>query len=135
MNAQKIADIPEQSLVQFLVALPASFEAQVFYMIVVCGCLGVFFHYAVKWMRKEIAGSLFKYLFRNNLRGTLLSATLTIGAGAAGIAIGMFEEAGGQFIGWYKALVLAFGNGFFWDVIANKGTRAVWTAEERAKRT
>lgn len=124
MNAQKIADLKAQSaesLWQFLEALPGSFEAQLFYAIVAFGLLGVLFHYAVKWMKKEIAGSLYTYLFVDNVRGTLLSWTSTVGAGAVGITSGMFETPDGTFIGWFRTIVLCFGNGFFWDAVMNKG--------------
>ena len=124
MNGQKIADIKAQSaesLWHFLSALPASFEAQLFYAIVAFGMLGVLVHYAVKWMKKEIEGSLFAYLFVDNVRGTLLSWTSTIGAGVVGITSGMFETPDGSFIGWFRTLVLCFGNGFFWDAVMNKG--------------
>lgn len=136
MNAQKIADIrAQESLLQFLASLPTSFEAQLFYVVMVVGALGLFFHYAVKWMRKDIAGGLLQYLFHDNFRGTLLSVTLTVGAGVGAISTGMFEADSGEFIGWFKALVLAFGNGYFWDSVANKGTRAAWTEAQRAART
>lgn len=121
MQAQKMAAAREESLWHFLQALPTTFEMQIVYAILVSGLLGLFFCYAVKWMRKEIVGSLWAYLFHDNVRGTLLSFTLTVGIGVAGIASGMFEEGNGEFIGWWKTLVLAFGNGYFWDSVANKG--------------
>jgi hypothetical protein len=124
MNAQKIADLKvehTQSLSDFLMALPASMEAQIFYAIVLAGVLGVFFNYAVKWMKKEIAGSLTAYLFHDNVRATLLSVCSTVGAGVVGITSGMFETPDGSFIGWFRTLVLAFGNGFFWDAVVNRG--------------
>jgi hypothetical protein len=84
----------------------------------------VFFNYAVKWMKKEIAGGLWPYLFVDNVRGTLLSWTSTVGAGIVGITSGMFETPDGTFIGWFRALVLCFGNGFFWDAVMNRGKAA-----------
>jgi hypothetical protein len=126
-QAPKMAELKAQSpesLWTFLRAMPASFEAQLFYAIVCFGALGVMVNYAVKWMKKEIAGSLFAYLFVDNFRGTLLSWTTTAGAGIAGITSGMFETPDGTFIGWFRALVLCFGNGFFWDAVMNRGKQA-----------
>lgn len=116
------AEAPE-SLWKFLSAAPGSLELQIFYVIVIGGFAGVFVNYAVKWMKKEIAGSLGAYLFVDNVRGTLLSWTTTIGAGVAGITSGMFETPDGTFIGWFRVLVLCFGNGFFWDAVINKGQK------------
>lgn len=125
-QAPKISEIKAagpDTLWHFLTQLPGSMEAQLFYAIVAFGAAGVFFNYAVKWMKKEIVGGLWPYLFVDNVRGTLLSWTSTIGAGVVGITSGMFETPDGTFIGWFRVLVLCFGNGFFWDAVLNKGAK------------
>lgn len=135
-QAPRIAEIRgNESLLAFLQRLPGTFEAQIFYALVLFGLVGVFVNYFVRWLKKDIAGSLFAYLFRDNVRGTLLSFVSAVGTGLGGISIGFFETPDGQFIGWMNTMIVAFGNGFFWDTIANKGQRPVWTPEQRAAAT
>lgn len=135
MTADKISEIKAlhgpETLWQFLGHLPASFEAQIFYALLLGGCVGMLLNYWIKWLRKDIAGSLIAYLFVNNMRGTMLSFVSAIGTGIAGITAGVFETANGDFVGWFNVLWIAVSNGFFWDAAANKGTRKEWTDAER----
>lgn len=134
-QAPRISEIKQgagESLWDFLMRLPMSFEAQIFYAVVLFGGVGMFSNYAVKWMRKEIAGSLFKYLFLCNLRGTLLSFSTTVGIGIAAITGGVFETGSGEFVGWFNVLWVSLTNGFMWDAALNRGQRDVWTPEQRA---
>lgn len=119
---QKIAEIKGESLGTFLSRLPTTMEFQIAIAVIVLGAVGVFFNYAVQWMKKQIEGNLWGYLFVDNVRGTLLSFVTTCGVGLAGITSGMFEMEDGTFIGWFRTFVLAFGNGYFWDAVLNKGT-------------
>lgn len=122
--AQKISELKSngESLWTFLGRLPASFEAQIFYAIVLFGIIGMFTNYAVKWMKKQIAGSLINYLFHDNLRGTLLSISTTIGIGIGAITGGVFETASGEFVGWFNVMWIALTNGFMWDSALNNGS-------------
>lgn len=126
-QAPKIAELKGQgeSLWSFLSRLPGSFEAQVFYGVVLFGAVGMFTNYAVKWMRKDISGSLLAYLFRDNLRGTLLSFSTTVGVGIAAITGGVFETSSGEFVGWFNVMWISLTNGFMWDAALNRGTRPV----------
>lgn len=138
MTGEKISALKvqhaQESLWQFLSALPGSFEAQIFYAILLGGLVGMLLNYWIKWLRNEISGSLFGYLFVNNMRGTMLSFVSAVGTGIAGITAGVFETGGGDFVGWFNVLWIAVSNGFFWDAAANKGERPVWTPAERQKR-
>lgn len=122
-KALKIGEIKgsSETLWQFLQRLPGTFEAQIFYAVVVFGAIGMFANYFVKWLRKEITGSLIGYLFVNNPRGTLLSLVTTIGAGLAALQMGVFETPDGQFIGWFPTLWITLGSGWMFDAALNKG--------------
>lgn len=133
--AQIKFDSRQESLWAFLAKLPASFEAQMFYGVLIGGLVGMLVNYGIKWMRGEIQGSLIAYLFFHNVRGTMLSFVSAVGTGIAGITMGVFTTSNGEFTGWFNLMWIAVSNGFFWDAAANKGARPEWTAQERAIRT
>lgn len=135
LEAQKIAEIKaggNESLWEFLARLPGSFEAQIFYAVGIFGAVGMFMNYIQRWLKKEIAGNLWHYLFDCNIRGTLLSFSTTIGVGIGAITGGVFETASGEFVGWFNVMWVSLTNGFMWDVALNKSERAVWTEEQRS---
>lgn len=125
-NAQKIGEIKggSESLISFLQRLPSSFEAQIFYAVVLFGAVGMFTNYSIKWMRSEISGSLIKYLFFDNFRGTMLSFCTTVGIGIGAITGGVFETASGEFVGWFNVLWISLTNGFMWDAALNRSQTA-----------
>lgn len=133
-DAEKISEIKGrgESLWGFLERLPSSFEAQIFYAVVLFGVIGMFINYAQRWMKKEISGSLINYLFCENIRGTMLSISTTIGVGVGAITGGIFETGSGEFVGWFNVMWVSLMNGFMWDSALNKGQRPVWTEEQRA---
>lgn len=119
-SAPKVSELRgNESLWAFLMRLPSSFEAQIFYGVVLFGIVGLFANYATKWLRGEIAGSLIKYLFLDNVRGTLLSLSAAIGVGIGGITAGVFETASGEFVGWFNVMWIGLTNGFMWDAALN----------------
>jgi len=132
-NAQKIAELkgPGESLWTFLQRLPASFEAQIFYAISLFGLVGLMANYTVRWMKSEIAGSLFAYLFNDNIRGTLFSYATTIGVGIGAITAGVFETSSGEFVGWFNVMWVSLTNGYMWDAALNQGQRPIWTQDQR----
>ncbi len=124
MNAQKIAEIKAEhveSLWQFLSAVPGSFEAQVFYGFIIAGTVGVSASFIYKWLTRQIAGSLFRYLFVDDVRRTLLSFAVLIGQAITAITMGLFAIDDGTFVGWWNVLYIGALAGFTGDVIANKG--------------
>lgn len=128
----QIAATDDGSLWTFLSQLPASTEAQMFYALMMAGTVGMAAHYIVKWARKEIDGSLFAYLFRDNPRGTLLSFCTYTGLAIAAIYADAFHVGDTRtFVGWGMVLWLGAFNGFTIDAIANKGQRPVWTPSKR----
>jgi hypothetical protein len=121
-------------LSHFLASLPGSWEMQIFYGLMLSGSCGMFAHYALKWARNEIKGSLFCY-FSNNFRSTCLSFFTFIGIAVAAIASGAFVTEHGAFIGWKMVFWMGLTNGFTIDAIVNKTSRAQWSNREREVKT
>lgn len=138
MDAQTIAQVKAEApadLWHFLLNLPATQEAQLFYALMLSGTLGMIASYVMKWAKGEIGACLGEYLFRQNLRATVLSIATYTGTTMAAIYAGAFHV-GDQsvFVGWGMVMWLGALNGFGIDAIVNKGQRAVWTPEQRAQK-
>lgn len=120
-QVQKMGEIKggSESLWEFARRAPAAFEAQIFYAVLIFGGLGMLANYAVKWMRREIEGSLIIYLFRN-FRSTALAFSTTMGVGIAAITSGVFETSDGMFVGWFNVMWTSLMNGFMWDAALNR---------------
>lgn len=119
------------SLWDFLAALPTTFEAQVFYGMLIASALGLMGNYIVKWMNKDIAGNLVCYLFFDNPRGTIKSVALSLAGIITYISAHLYAGENDGFVGWGNVLWFGVLNGFFFDSIANKGQALVWTPEQR----
>jgi hypothetical protein len=140
MQGQTLAQVTSsvtqtESLWHFLGQLPGTIEAQQLYALLISGCLGISANYLLKWARQEIAGSLWQYLFKDNARGTVLSVASFIGLAITSIAAGVFTAEAGAYVGWTTVMWFGLTNGFAVDAIANKGTRAPWTDEQREAKT
>jgi hypothetical protein len=129
--AQVKAESPE-SLGHFLMNLPATMEAQLFYALMLTGILGMFANYGVKWAKGEIGACLATYLFRQHLRLTVLSFLTYSGTAMAAIYADAFHV-GDQsvFVGWGMVMWLGALNGYSIDSMVNKGQRPVWTGAQR----
>ena len=93
-------------------------EAQRFYLFVVVGLIGFFSHYLKKWLREEITGSLWKYLFRDKPKATGLAIFTFVGT-----AFAMFI--GGQIPAETNTLLmLAFTTGYMVDSAMNSGVKS-----------
>lgn len=137
-NAQKIVDLKASapdSLWDFLSVLPASFEAQILYGLLLAGLIGMIGNYTLKWARSEIEGNLLSYLFTCHPRSTLLSFSGFIGVAVASITADIFTSGQGGFVGWGNVLWFGLTNGFAVDAIANKGKRAEWSDSKREEKT
>lgn len=133
-SAPKISDTAPESLYAFLCALPGSFEAQLFYGLMISGTAGQFAHYALKWARDEIRGNLVCYLWINK-KSTALAFFTFVGIAVTAIASGAFTGQYGGFVGWKMVFWMGVTNGFTIDAIVNKTERARWTLRERQVRS
>ena len=138
MDTQTIAQVKAEAPADFwhfLINLPATQEAQLFYALMLSGTLGMIASYIMKWAKGDISSCLGEYLFLQNLRATVLSVATYTGTAMASIYAGAFYV-GDQavFVGWGMVMWLGALNGFGIDAIVNKGKRAIWTPEQRAKK-
>lgn len=125
----------DPTLWAFLSALWSGQQLQIFFTLMAAGSAGMLANWAVKWARGEIRGSLTEYLFRDNVRNSLLALFTYTGASLVAMQADVFHVGDPlTFIGWPNVAWLGATNGYFIDNIVNKGERAVWSKEERIAR-
>lgn len=124
-NAQTIAQAKHgQSLWEFLQALPATMEAQIFYALVL-GCLvGMIGHYLRAYATNQITDCLGEYLFKSNARRTWLTLITVITWSAGEVATGLFTTTDGTFVGWGLVILSGLKTGYAGDSLLNKGKPA-----------
>jgi hypothetical protein len=124
LDAPKIREIKaaNETLWQFLTALPASMEAQIFYGLMLAGLLGMVAHYFKSWVYKQIEGSLARYLFIDHPRRTLAALLVLVSAALGALASNVFMGDDGQFVGWLNVMWNGALAGFGADAVANKGS-------------
>lgn len=97
-------------------------------VLVVAGVLGVCANYAYKWLTEQIAESLWKYLFTDFPRRTLLSFAVYAGWTVIAISTGLVSDS----MPWGALINLGVTTGFSVDALVNKAQRSQWTDEQRA---
>lgn len=126
LDAKKIAQIrADETLWQFLVKLPSSFEAQVFYALVLSGAAGLI----GSWLWKVSQGQADFRHFTG--RYCLAQLLWLIGSSIAAIFTVGFQTEDGVFFGWLAVLWSGGFAGFSGDVKV-KEARQAWTDEQRA---
>lgn len=125
----------QQSLWEFLLKMPGTLEAQIFYALEIFGLMGITCNYMRLWLTEQISGNLWCYLVHQYPRRTIL----TVGAYTAWsiglLSTSTFVGEGGTFVGWMNVIIFALTNGYGADSLANKGSppaRDKWTDEMRA---
>lgn len=118
-NAQKIASIKasDESLWQFLIKLPGSFEMQIIYGWALAVAVGMLFTWFSKW---KVGLTDVRY-FVDNYKWTIGSIVTSLSVGFGGIATNAFETSGGEFIGWWSVLYHGGVAGAAIDWAVNKG--------------
>lgn len=125
----KIAE-PE-SLWHFLLALPSTFEAQLWYALLLGGVLGMLGHYINGRRSGDIAGSPIDYFFRDNVWRSVGAVSAMAAELFAEIGTGLFTTEAGLFVGWGLVIVSGIKSGYVGDSLINKGKRVEWTTEKR----
>lgn len=92
------------------------------------GMLGMAGNYLFKYLRDDIRGSLWNYLFRDHPKSTALAALVLAGWAVTAVTSGLVQTAG-----WTVVINLGLTTGFAIDALVNKANQAVWTDEERAE--
>jgi hypothetical protein len=125
----------QQSLLDFLLALPATLDAQIFYGLMLGGFVGMIGHYIRARASNNVGGNPIDYFFRQNPWRSL--------AALAAVAIELFGEVGsgmfftphGTFVGWAIVLLSGLKTGYVGDSAINKSDRPTWTEEHRVEAT
>lgn len=122
-QATTIAQAHQESLLDFLLALPTTMEAQIFYALVLGSALGMLAHYVRQWASRDVDSSLTDYLFRSNPKRTIMTVIGVIGWSAGEVSAGLFTTSGGAFVGWGLVILSGLKTGYAGDSIINKGKR------------
>jgi len=122
MTAQTIAQAKhQQTLWDFLAALPTTQEAQIFYALIIGCALGMLAHYVRQWASGNAAGGLIDYLFLASPKRTLLTVIGVVSWSAGEVATGLFTTSEGAFVGWALVILSGLKTGYAGDSIINKG--------------
>ena len=122
MNAQTIAEAKvHTSLWDFLLALPGTMEAQIFYALALGCALGTILHYTKQWLTQEASGSLWDYLFIQHPKRTAMAIFTVLSWSAGEVATGLFVTGDGVFVGWALVILSGLKTGYLGDSIVNKG--------------
>jgi hypothetical protein len=128
----KAATPPTESLATFLLQLPSTMEAQIFYALVLGSAIGLVGHYLRLWLEGEIEGCLADYLFKQTPKRTVLAIFAIVTWSAGEIGLGLFTTETGQFVGWGLVILSGIKTGYAGDSLVNKGQRPQWSPEQRA---
>lgn len=121
-DAQTIAQAKHgQSLADFLLALPTTMEAQIFYALTLGCALGMIIHYVRQWASGNAEGGLLDYLFLAHPRRTVLTVIGVVSWSAGEVATGLFTTEAGDFVGWALVILSGLKTGYAGDSIINKG--------------
>lgn len=111
----------------YLWAVIHSREFVQFWVLMVCGFLGVVANYLWKWANDQIKGSIVKYLFTDYPKRTLLSFMAMTGWSFVAMTSMVTPN-----LAWSILINMGVTTGFAVDAVINKANRAQWTEEERA---
>lgn len=125
IEAQKIAEIKAtETLWTFLGKLPGSFEAQVFYGLVISGLVGIIASWLWKWSKGEATG-----VSHFTLRYGISQVIWLVGSAIGAIFTIKFSTDSGEFFGWLSVLWAGALAGFGGEI---KTEKVEWTPEQRA---
>ena len=133
-QAQTIAEAKAatpESLLHFLMQLPMTFEAQLWYALMLGGVLGMIGHYIRGRSSGNIAGNPIDYFFRDNLWRSIGAASAMAAELFAEIGTGLFTSEAGLFVGWGIVLLSGLKTGYAADSLINRGSRIQWSDEKR----
>lgn len=125
------AKLQADSLLDFLLALPATQTAQMFYALLIGGVIGMFIHYVRGRATGNIAGGPVDYFFRTNVWRSLAAIGAVVATCFGEAGAGIFITDAGEFVGWGVVLMSGFKTGYIGDSLLNKGQRAEWTEDKR----
>lgn len=114
------------SFTEYMRAILASRELAQFGVLVLFGTLGMAGNYLWKWLRDEIAGSLWAYVVHQYPKRTALAFATILGYAATTVLSPVLDGAG-----WGVVVNMGLTTGFAIDALVNKSNRQPWTEEQR----
>ena len=134
MTGQTIAQakLAQPDLWHYLLNIPLSLEAQVFYALLLGCVLGMVAHYVRLWASSQIEGSLLDYLFRQHPKFTVLALLSAASWSFGEVSASLYQGADGEVFSWLLVLISGFKNGYTGDSLINKAERAPWSDVQRA---
>lgn len=132
-----------EGLIQFVLSVPASHEAAIFYAALFAGAIGFIASWWVKYsIAKTVDDCIWAYFFKVHTRrtmgvlGTYLGTvifSITTGAFDSGSATaGTGEIIKGVFAGWQNVFSVCITAAMAADGTLNKGTQGAWSDQQRA---
>jgi len=127
----KVATPPGNDLWSFLMQLPTTHEAQVWYALLLGGIVGMIGHYIRGRAANNIGGNPIDYFFRDNVWRSI-GAMVAVASELFGeVGSGLFTTDAGAFVGWGLVLLSGLKTGYLGDSLVNKATRPEWPPEKR----
>lgn len=133
-----------EGLIQFLLALPLSHEAAIFYASIIGAAFGFFLSWAFKYaIAKTVDDCVWAYFFKSHGRRTM-GAVLTYFSGVVlSITTGAFDNgtaiaSSGEvitnvFAGWQNVFSMCISAAMAADGTINKGAQGQWSPLQRAR--
>lgn len=130
LNAQRSEGL--EGLLQFLVSIPTSHEAAIFYASLLAMLVGFFASWLTKYaLVKTVDDPIIDYFFRSHSRNTLGTTCAYLSTVIGAIATGTFDNSG-VFTGWQNVFAFCLTAAMAADGTINKGTQGAWTPAQRA---
>ena len=129
--AQLKATQPE-GFYSFLIGIHKTVQFDICVAIFVLGVAGLAGSWLVKWANDMVGESFIDYFFRSHIKRTISTICTYLGAMAGAVGTGVFFTSDAVFVGWFNVGWLALTTAFGVDMGINKGTKSVWTPEQRA---
>lgn len=138
MQAKTIAQVRSEdttSLWDFIMQLPGTLDAQIWYALLIGGAVGMILHYAVKLRTDDITGSPLEYFMRQSPWRTVGTIAAMASWAFGEVLTGIYVNSQDVFIGWGAVLLSGVKTGYLGDSIINKGERAQWSEAQREAAT
>lgn len=120
-----------EGLITFLLQIPTSHEAAIFYASLFAMVIGMVLSWAWKYYKTQETDSRFvDYFFKSSSRRTGATVLSFGAATVTAIVSGVFDNSG-AFVGWYNVMYTGVATALGLDLGINQGNTPVWTPAQR----